>query len=171
MHIFTWTLWKTCFRWRFSTRFNDNSVGTYFLGHHVQWPTMVRVYNRLREIRWVYLIKGVTETAGCKNLAPARIQTKARQRIEMKLEVTLTGSVPGPKQVMRCRRASEQPQQVIITEGIASVFQQFRFCLFATKSQKKLFQRRILGVGQAAPGSHKKNDFLFLAVRCSVVFN
>jgi len=73
---------------------------------------------RLREMRWVYLIKGVTETAAAKDLAPARIQTKARQRTEMRLEVTLSGSVAGAKQLMKCRPVCDtEPQQVIVREG------------------------------------------------------
>ena len=80
---------------------------------------VTHAYFRLCEIRWVYLIKGVTETAAAKGLAPARFQTKARQRTEMRLEVVLTGSVAGPHQVMKCRPLSQcDPRQVIVAEGV-----------------------------------------------------
>jgi len=77
---------------------------------------------RLREIRWVYLIKGVTEMAAVKDLAPAVIETKAHQRTEVRLEVMLSNSVAGAKQLMRCRPLSHdvtgnEPQQVIVSEG------------------------------------------------------
>jgi len=57
-----------------------------------------------------------------KNLAPARIHTQARQRTEMRLEVTLTNSVAGPTQPMRCHHLSHdasdcEPQQIIVGEG------------------------------------------------------
>ena len=93
-----------------------------FIGYSALHRSIVYVYLfRLCEMRWVYLIKGVTETAPAKDQAPARIHTKARQRTEMRLEVTLTGCVGGPKQVMRCRHLSEfnenKPQQIIVGEG------------------------------------------------------
>jgi len=74
------------------------------------------------EIRWVYLIKGVTETAAGKDLAPAIVHTQARQRTEMRLEVMLSNSVAGAKQLMRCRPISDdendgKPQQIIVGEG------------------------------------------------------
>jgi len=77
---------------------------------------------RLCELRWVYLIKGVTEASPCKGLAPARFHTKARQRTEMRLEVLLSGCVGGPKQVMKCRPLAQvsgdmEPQQTIVGEG------------------------------------------------------
>jgi len=59
--------------------------------------------------------------AAAKGLAPARFQTKARQRTEMRLDVMLSGSVAGAEQVMKCRALSQcDPQQVIIAEGLMS---------------------------------------------------
>ena len=85
----------------------------------------VCVYFSLREMRWVYVIKGMTETAVAKDLAPATFQTQARQRTEMRLDVMLTGSVAGPKQVMKCRPLSTsddtEPQQVIVGEGCIAI--------------------------------------------------
>jgi len=80
---------------------------------------------RLCEIRWVYLIKGVTETAAVKDLAPAVIQTKARQQTEMRLEVMLSNSVAGSmpqSQLMRCQPVEHdvsdyESQQIIVGEG------------------------------------------------------
>jgi len=60
--------------------------------------------------------------AAAKDLTPAVIQTKARQRTEMRLEVMLSNSVAGAKQVMRCRPILDddndtEPQQIIVGEG------------------------------------------------------
>ena len=60
--------------------------------------------------------------AAVKDLAPAVIQTKAHQRTEVRLEVMLSNSVAGAKQLMRCRPLSHdvtgnEPQQVIVSEG------------------------------------------------------
>jgi hypothetical protein len=62
--------------------------------------------NGLRQISWVYPLIGFTEVAPPKNTPPALFESRARQQIEMHLEVILTGSVAGPKQIMKCRPVS-----------------------------------------------------------------
>jgi len=57
-----------------------------------------------------------------KDLIPAVICTKAHQRTEMRLDVMLSNSVAGGKQLMRCRPLlhdvnDNEPQQIIVGEG------------------------------------------------------
>ncbi|XP_041127618.1 cilia- and flagella-associated protein 47-like isoform X2 [Polyodon spathula] len=82
----------------------------------------------IKEIRWVYPIHGIPESVLSKS-SPAVIRCQARNRIEERIEVLLTGSVPGssaspvvtarPESLINKQQHRIQTE-VHVTEGLAT---------------------------------------------------
>jgi hypothetical protein len=89
-------------------------------------------------------LTGFTEVAPPKNTRPVLFESKARQRIAMRLEVILTGSVSGPKQIMRCwpvSAAGDESQQgsseeVVVGDAL-SLTEEFHYDLVYLSEQAK----------------------------------
>lgn len=62
----------------------------------------------LREIRWLYPIQGIPESKPIKDSQGAVVECKARDRLEERLEVTLSGVAP----------ASSGPHKSVFTRSI-----------------------------------------------------
>lgn len=66
------------------------------------------------EIKWVYPIHGYPELSQAKDSPPALVECQARDRMEERLEVTLSGVVPaagGPKRGVRTRAVTPKNQE------------------------------------------------------------
>lgn len=66
---------------------------------------------RLPEIRWIFPIHGFAEISPPCECPPALFECRARQRIEERLEVLLTGSASsssGPRRIIRCRAVTPE---------------------------------------------------------------
>jgi hypothetical protein len=79
------------------------------------------------EIKWVYPIRGYPEHSQTKDVTPALIFCQARDRVEERLEVTLSGVAPsagGPKRGIKTRAVTPQneppriPEGVVVAEGM-----------------------------------------------------
>ena len=75
----------------------------------------------LHQITWVYPIKGFPELTSLKEMEPAIIATRARERTEERFEVVLSAAVPsnsGPKRGMRNRQKTPTGETSKTPEGI-----------------------------------------------------
>ena len=75
----------------------------------------------LREIKWHYPIQGYPELVTTKEISPALIKCKARNRTEERLEVTLSGVAPsngGPKRGIKVRAVTPKNAKPKAPEGI-----------------------------------------------------
>ena len=74
----------------------------------------------LNEIRWLYPIHGVPESAPVKESTPAAITCQARDQVEQRLEVSLAGAVPGSSGAssMATRAKTPKDKKPMIPEGV-----------------------------------------------------
>ncbi|CAL1538368.1 unnamed protein product [Lymnaea stagnalis] len=74
----------------------------------------------LNKIRWLYPIHGIPESTPIKDTQPANIAGQARDLIEQRLEVTLTGTPPGSAQSsnMSMRAKTPKDKQRAIPQGV-----------------------------------------------------
>ena len=85
----------------------------------------------LHEIKWVYPIRGYPELTSTKDMAPAQITCKARDRVEERFEVLLSGVAPsngGPKRGIKSRaitpkgKKPKTPESIVVGESKCSAF-------------------------------------------------
>ena len=74
----------------------------------------------LQEIRWLYPIHGVPESAPVRDWQAATITCQARDQAEQRLEVTLSGVVPGCSGVstLATRAKTPKDKKPMIPEGV-----------------------------------------------------
>ncbi|XP_069495471.1 cilia- and flagella-associated protein 47 [Ambystoma mexicanum] len=73
-------------------------------------------------IRWIYPIHGIPEAAPSKS-APAIVSCQARSRAEERIEVLLTGAVPGQAGMATVRNGAITPQKKLSTGGVQDELQ------------------------------------------------
>ena len=75
----------------------------------------------LTEIRWLYPIQGIPESKPIKDSLGAVVECKARDRLEERLEVTLSGVAPassGPHKSVLTRSITPKGSSTNISDGI-----------------------------------------------------
>ncbi|CAH1800026.1 unnamed protein product [Owenia fusiformis] len=75
----------------------------------------------LHEIRWLYPINGIPEVEAVKDNQGAIIECQARERVEERLEVTLSGVAPsssGPQKAIRARAVTPKDTRPSVPEGV-----------------------------------------------------
>ena len=73
------------------------------------------------EIRWYYPVRGYPELTASKDSPPAIIECRARDRVEERLEVTLSGVAPsssGPKRGIKARAITPSNEKPKTPEGV-----------------------------------------------------
>lgn len=89
----------------------------------------------IREIRWLYPIQGIPESKPIKDSQGAVVECKARDRLEERLEVTLSGVAPsssGPHKSVLTRSITPKGSSTNISDGIV-VGESKRHCLNSSK--------------------------------------
>lgn len=85
----------------------------------------------IKEIRWLYPIQGIPESKPIKDSQGAVVECKARDRLEERLEVTLSGVAPsssGPHKSVLTRSITPKGSSTNISDGIV-VGESKRHCL------------------------------------------
>ena len=75
----------------------------------------------LREIKWTYPIHGYPELNQAQDSPPALVQCQARERVEERLEVTLSGVAPssgGPKRGVKARAVTPTDESPRLPDGV-----------------------------------------------------
>ena len=96
------------------------------------------------EIKWVYPVRGYPEHTENKDVMPAVISCQARERVEERLEVSLSGVAPsagGPKRGMKTRAVTPQNEPPRIPEGVVVAEGNICICY----KVKGLFNRSVFG--------------------------
>ena len=84
----------------------------------------------LHEIKWIYPVRGYPELTSAKDIAPAVIECKARDRVEERFEVLLSGVAPsngGPKRGLKSRaitpkgKKPKTPDNIVVGESKCDV--------------------------------------------------
>ena len=88
----------------------------------------------LTEIRWLYPIQGIPESKPIKDSLGAVVECKARDRLEERLEVTLSGVAPassGPHKSVLTRSITPKGSSTNISDGIVVGESKTQFRLFS----------------------------------------
>ena len=76
---------------------------------------------QLQQIKWVYPLRGYPELTSTKEMKPAQLCCKARDRVEERIEVTLSGVAPsngGSKRGINIRSVTPKGSTPKTPEGV-----------------------------------------------------
>ncbi|KAH9504693.1 Cilia- and flagella-associated protein 47 [Bulinus truncatus] len=119
-----------------------------------QWPYVLEdtlghklsiTSSGLNKIRWLYPIHGIPESITSKDVPPAFISCQARDQLEQRMEVVLSGCAPGSNQSIALRiktpkdKKPKIPQGVVVGNTMATA-EEFSFDLvYANEEVKEKF--------------------------------